>query len=214
MGFGDAQVGQEKGNGFGAHGGAAVGVKGELSEGDVLFEGGVADQTFGQLSALPQGHHPAGDIAAEDIEDDIEIEIGPLGGAMEFGDIPGPELIGSGGEEFGFGIDGMLELVAAFTDLTVFNEDAVHGAQGTDKGALIEQSGVDLGGGLIDEARAIEGVEHLLLFVRGEGAWGRGPGRRRFCGRVFPAVEGGPGDIQSLAQGLDGDIAAGVIDGT
>lgn len=214
MGFGDTQIGQEEGDGFRAHGGAAVGMKGELTEGDVLFESGVTDKSLGQLGAFTQGDHPAGDIPAEDIKDDVEIEIGPLGRAMEFGDIPRPELIGSGGQEFGFGIDGMLELVAAFTDLTVFNEDAVHGAQGTEKGALIEQSGVNLGGGLIDEARAIEGVEHLLLFVRGEGAWGCGPGRRRFCGRIFPAVEGGPGDIQSLAQGLDGDIAAGVIDGT
>jgi hypothetical protein len=33
------------------------------------------DQSFGGFAAFPQGHHPAGDVAAENIHDHVEIEM-------------------------------------------------------------------------------------------------------------------------------------------
>jgi hypothetical protein len=44
------------------------------------------------------GDHPADHTTAEDVEDDIEVKIGPFGQAFEFGDIPLPHLVRSGGE--------------------------------------------------------------------------------------------------------------------
>src|SRR6266704_3202229 len=68
---------------------------------------------LGQLRAFAHGHHPAGDVAAEDIEDHVEIKVGPLGGPQQLGDVPAPELIGRGGQKFRFLIRRMGKLVAA-----------------------------------------------------------------------------------------------------
>jgi len=69
----------------------------ELSGSDVLFCTALLDQTLGQLRTFAHGHHPAGDVAAEDIEDHVEIKVGPLRRAQQLGDVPAPELIGSRG---------------------------------------------------------------------------------------------------------------------
>jgi hypothetical protein len=37
---------------------------------------------------------PADDASAENVDDDVEIEIGPFGGPHQLGDVPGPDLVG------------------------------------------------------------------------------------------------------------------------
>ena len=71
MGFGDAEIGQQEGDGFAAHGGPAVGVDGELVLGNRVLFAGFFDKCFGQFGAFARGDHPADDVAAEDIEDDV-----------------------------------------------------------------------------------------------------------------------------------------------
>ena len=83
--LGDAEIGQEKGDGLGGHRGAAIGVDGQLTGLDVLLRAGVLDESSGELRALARRHHPAGDIAAEDIQDDVEVKVGPLGRTEQFG---------------------------------------------------------------------------------------------------------------------------------
>ena len=48
---------------------------------------------FGQFGGLLLGHHPANDIAAEDVEDDVEMEAGAPDRTLEFGDVPAPHLV-------------------------------------------------------------------------------------------------------------------------
>jgi hypothetical protein len=57
------------------------------------------------------------------------------------------------------------QLVAAIADFAVFVEQAVHGADGTEVGPLVQQRGVDLGWGLVGEAFGVE--RHDLLALRG-----------------------------------------------
>ena len=72
---GDAEVGQHQGGGLGLHRPAAVGVEGQLAgRHGVLFEG-VVEQRLEQDGALGIGDAPADDPAAEDIENDVEIEV-------------------------------------------------------------------------------------------------------------------------------------------
>ena len=40
---------------------------------DALFLAALLDQSFGKFGAFPHGHHPAGDVAAKNIEDHVEI---------------------------------------------------------------------------------------------------------------------------------------------
>src|ERR1039457_6792790 len=93
VGLGDAQIGEQKGYGLGGHGGTPVGVEGELAGDDLVLGTGFGDELAGQFLALPMRPHPADDIPAEDVEDYIEVEVGPLGGAQPLGDVPTPELI-------------------------------------------------------------------------------------------------------------------------
>jgi hypothetical protein len=123
--FGDAQIGEQKGHGLGGHGGTPVGVEGELAGDDLVLGTGFGDELAGQFLALPMRHHPADDIPAEDVEDYIEVEVGPLGGAQQLGDVPTPELIGSGGQQLRFLVGRMDELVAAFAALPFRRQEAV-----------------------------------------------------------------------------------------
>ena len=45
---------------------------GELTGRDVLFQAGVFDEPLGQFGAFAVGDHPANDVAAENIQDDVE----------------------------------------------------------------------------------------------------------------------------------------------
>jgi len=80
-------------------------------------------------------HHPADDIAAEDIQNHIEMEVGPLTRSVQFGDVPGPQLVGLGGQQFGLGVVGMAQLVAAVSDLGMVMQDALEGTNRTSVGA-------------------------------------------------------------------------------
>jgi hypothetical protein len=96
--------------------------------------------------------HPSNNVATEDIHDHIEIKVGPLHRAFELGYIPGPNLIGSGGKQFGFLVIGPLMPPSSLFDTTVLiGEDSVHGPYGTMILSLIEKRGVNLIGSLIPE---------------------------------------------------------------
>src|SRR5450759_5397866 len=114
MGLGDSQVRQEEGYRLGAHRGAAIGMQRELTRQDALLVATVLDEPLGQFGTLAHRDHPAGDVAAKNIEDDVEVEVGPLGRSEQLGDVPAPELIGSRRQELGLAIGRMGQLVAAF----------------------------------------------------------------------------------------------------
>ena len=92
MTLGHAQVSQKLGHGLGAHRTAPVGVDDELVRRDVLLDARLRDQLSGQSGQLALGDHPADHVTAEDVQDDIQVVVGPLDGAFELSDIPAPEL--------------------------------------------------------------------------------------------------------------------------
>ena len=104
------------------------------------------NESFGQFRALPVGDHPADDIAAEDIEDDVQIEVGPLRRPAQFGDVPAPELVGAGGQQFRLLIRRMHELIAALAVLALLFQHPVHGADRAMIPAFVEQCGIDRAG--------------------------------------------------------------------
>jgi len=71
----DPQVNEQPGDGFGGHGGAAISVQRELAGGDLLFGRGLGDEAFGQGRLLVFGEQPAGDVAAGDVQEDVEIVV-------------------------------------------------------------------------------------------------------------------------------------------
>jgi hypothetical protein len=68
-------------------------VKGQLAVRDVVLGDGFAEQRFEQSGCFGLGDLPTDNAAAVAVEDDIEIELAPLGRSFQFSDIPGPDLI-------------------------------------------------------------------------------------------------------------------------
>ena len=48
---------------------------------------------LGQFGAFAIRHHPTDDVATEDIENHVEIEVRPLDRAAQLGDVPAPDLL-------------------------------------------------------------------------------------------------------------------------
>ena len=67
---------------------------GELAREDKVLAAGLFKELFGEFGTFAVGEHPADGVRAEDVKNDLEIEIGPLGWAEQFGDVPVPERIG------------------------------------------------------------------------------------------------------------------------
>ena len=70
-------------------------IEGPRSECMVSWSGSIpcrrqvsAIRLLGQRGALPRGQHPAGHIAAVDVQEDVEVEVGPLHRAEQLGDVP------------------------------------------------------------------------------------------------------------------------------
>ena len=141
-------------------------------------------------------------VAAEDVEDDVEVEVGPLGWAQQFGDVPTPELIGSGGQQFRLLIRGMGELIAALASFTLLRQEPVHGADGAVIAALVQQRGIDGGGRTILESFFMQAAQHGFPLRRTEraGRYGRRGGANE---GTMPPVERRPGDAEDGAGGLD-----------
>ena len=108
--------------------------------------------------------HPADNVTAEDVQDHVEVKVSPLGWAKQLGDIPGPDLVRRGGQEFGLGISWVTELIAAFTDGGLIAEDAIHSGDRAEVVALVEQSGPDLSRGVVNESLTGKGVNNCGAF--------------------------------------------------
>ena len=77
----DSQVREELGCAFARHRRSAVGVKRQYFRRNTLFIAGLFNQTPCESRVLTVRHHPTHGIAAEDVEQDVEVVVGPLLGA-------------------------------------------------------------------------------------------------------------------------------------
>ena len=76
MRFGDAEISEHQGSGFGLHRAAAIGMQSKLAWGDIMLDDGVVEQGFEQRGAFRVGDLPGNDPAAENINDDILLVAG------------------------------------------------------------------------------------------------------------------------------------------
>jgi len=156
----------------------------ELVGCDLVWGESVLQQRLEEGNTFDIGDAPADLAAAEDVEDYLEVEAGPFGAPHQLCDVPGPDLVGSFGQQFGLLIGGVAELGAALADFTVLSKDAVNGSDRAEVEILVEQAGVDFGGRLVGEAWRVQQVEDALL-LRGAGRDGvagwraRRPSHRR-----------------------------------
>src|SRR5438093_2884064 len=115
----------------------------ELVRLDILLFTSLLDELSCQLGPFSRSHHPADDVAAEDIEDDVQVKVGPLGQAAQLGDVPTPQLIRGGGQQFRLLISRMDELIAALARCSVLFQNPIHGSSRAKILTFIEQSRMD-----------------------------------------------------------------------
>lgn len=178
VGLGNAQVAEKECDGFGFHRTAPIGMQSEGSGINFLLAAGFIDQPFGQCSRFSVRNHPPDDVSAEDVQDDVEIEVAPFYGAEKLGNVPGPDPIGAGGQELGFLIDGMTQLVSALFYLLVVFENPVHGSDGAQIITLIEERSINLARSKVDETLTVQSIKYALALLRAQG-----PRRTRTSGR-------------------------------
>ncbi len=147
----------------------------QLAGADRLGLTGGRDQPLGQTRPLGVRHHPADHVATEDVEDHVEVVVRPLGRAEELGDVPRPHFVGPDRQQLWSWGD-VPELVAPFPHLVDSLEEPVHRARRAEVVALVEQRGIRLPWGEVDEAGTVQLRQHGLL-LRGRQGPGR-PGRR------------------------------------
>ena len=116
---------------------------------DALFLAGGGDQPLGQFRSFALCHHPAHHVSAEDVQDDVEVKIGPFDRPQQLRYVPRPNLIGPGSQQFRLLVLRMPQLIAALLQLPVCSQDAMHGADRAEIDAFIQQRGIDLDRGLV-----------------------------------------------------------------
>ena len=220
VGFGDAEIGQQQSHGFPSHGRAKVGMNSQGVGLDVLLGAGFREKKFGQFGGFARSQHPAHDVTAEDIQHYVKIEVGPFDGTAQFGDVPAPQLIGIGGQQFGLPVLRMDELVAAFADRAILFEHPIHGPNGAYILAGIQQSSVDGGGSAILEAFGIQYGKDAVALAGSQraGRWGpcrrlRNRHRHRRSEQRTAPVEGCPGDTERVTSRFHPDGGGQLRDG-
>ena len=78
----DPKVGEQLRGALARHRCPAVGVQGEHLRLHALFVAGFLNQTAGEGRVLPVCHHPTDDVTAEDVEQDVEVVVGPFFGSQ------------------------------------------------------------------------------------------------------------------------------------
>src|SRR6266702_4719477 len=77
-----------------------------------------------------------GALAAEHVEHDVQVEVGPPGRAEQLGDVPTPQLVGPPCQQLGGRVARVPQLISPLAHLVVLREDAIHRALRTEIPAL------------------------------------------------------------------------------
>src|SRR3954471_8566007 len=178
-----------------------IGMDGQLSRFDPLFAAGIGNEAFGQFRTFAVSHHPAHHVATEDVEDHVEIEVGPLRRSQQFRDVPAPELVRTGSQQLGFRVSRMDQLVATLPHLALAFQNPVHGANRAMIAALIEKGGVNRSRRAVLKSFFMQAGQDRFPF-RGNKCprhMPRGGGRRTKTSCTLLPVEGCPRKAKDLA---------------
>ena len=142
------------------HRASIVGVQDErlLIKEQALGQDGFSDEMAGMFGGFFLPHFPAHDIAAEDVENEVEVVVEPLDGAGKVSDVPGPDLVGRSGDKAGYSPPAGLLASAAVTDLGCFMHDSVETRFRRNIGPFIGQRGYDLAGWFVRILRPVHGL--------------------------------------------------------
>ncbi len=166
MALGHPQIGQQERDRLRGHRATTIGVYSELVRVGAFSRDRFGKQRARQLGGFALGKHPAHDVAAVDVDDDVEVGVGPLLRPVQLGDVPGPHLTRRGRAQFGLDVRGRRRLIAPFAYFTDAVQNAVHRGHRAVIRAFVQERGVDIRPAAIDEALLVNRIEHGLPFPR------------------------------------------------
>ena len=203
VGFSYPQVRHQQSHRFGGHRATPVGMDSQLIRLDVLTDAGGRDQFFGQAGRFAFGDQPADHIAAENIQDVVQVVVSPFGRTQQPGNVPAPELVGLGRQQLRLDIIRVAQLITAFAHLIRLLQNPVHRAHGTQILPFIDQRCINFPRRLVLKTLAVENLTNDSLLRRTERS-------RRDDGchgwfwlshnRLPGSVETAPGQIERLAS--------------
>src|SRR4051794_2500943 len=148
------------------HRAAVVGVQHEGTRAAALGPDRLAHESGGEFGAFALVDLPADDLAAEDVEDQVEVEEPAPDRAGHPGDVPAPDFAGAAGAVAGWRLATRRRLgPAAMVLLTVGSQDAVETGFRGEVAALVREAGHDLAGRQALEGLAVAGVQHGPAFL-------------------------------------------------
>jgi hypothetical protein len=71
------------------------------------------------LGSFPMSDHPTDDVAAENIEDHVQVKARPLGRPLQLGNVPTPDFIGTDREQLGLRVHRVTPLPAPLAGLVL-----------------------------------------------------------------------------------------------
>ena len=166
---------------------------------DVLLTTALGDETTSELGTFSVSQHPARDVAGEDVQDHVEVVVGPLDGATKLGDVPRPNLVEGFGQQLRLAVVRMAQLVPAFSDFSVLRQNPIHGADRAVVGSLVQKRGPDGGGRFVDKPRGVQCADYLLSLGLVQGSVGPRTTLRSGRHRPPPAIQRRTSHSQSLA---------------
>src|SRR5215203_6405116 len=160
----------------------------------------LAHELGGVLGAFALVDLPANDLAAEDVEDQVEIEEHAPDWTRHPGDVPAPDFAGATGAVAGRRWAARRRLGAAAMVLLLFGpQDAVEAGFRGEVAALVCEAGHDLAGRQALECLAVAGVQHGPAFLLGQRV-ARGRPRRRRAAVLWRAVPRSPAPTGALVE--------------
>jgi hypothetical protein len=108
----------------------AVGMQPKLTRFDTFFFASLENEAPRQRGGLSMRQKPANNVAAVDVEDDVQVVIVPPVRTEQLRDVPGPNLVRCCGAQLGFRIVRMSKLIASFPQAATLPQNAVHRTHG------------------------------------------------------------------------------------
>src|SRR3954467_11011038 len=159
------------------------------------------------LGAFARVDLPANDLAAEDIEDQVEVEEHAPDRAGHPGDVPAPDLAGAAGAVAGRRLATHRRLGPAAMVLLLFRpQDAVEAGLRGEIAALVCEAGHDLAGRQALEGLAVADIQHGLALRLRQRVAGCRPSSRR-AAILWRAIPGLPAPAGAR---VDPELRAGL----
>ena len=141
----------------------AISVRRQLARHDPLAEARGANEVLRSRRRCLPRQHPRDDVAAEEIQHDIQRIPLPVHRAFELGDVPRPPVIRRARHEPRNSTRGMRAQGPPFAHFGLRVEQALHRADAADIETVVEERGVDLCRGCITESVVVQIREGLGL---------------------------------------------------